>query len=431
MWNGNQLWMSLDPPKDKFRAMSPCVGLTGPVARITLLGWNDRLRDWVQKVNMMLTRVIVTTAIALSSLFVSVAAGASLARRPVAITDQSEAGPEYGFQGEYVGNVSGGYRRTRVGLQIVARANHQLNAVEYRGGLPGSGWDGSEKLHSSGTWNGTVAILRGDARKIVIVNHEVWILSDGDVMRGIIKKVHRQSPTMGLLPPPGADVLFDGHSTIRLQGGRMTSTGLLQEGTETLDSVNDFRLHLEFRTPFMPAATGQGRGNSGIYIQRRYELQILDSFGEEREYNFCGSLYKTRAPDVNMCLPPLTWQTYDVWFRAARFDAKRKKIADARITVVHNGVTIHDNVPIPHKTGAGQPEGPEPLPILFQDHHNPVRFRNIWLVHEAYPTDSDRRSSLPVFESADRGVSRQSSIVLPLVSTNVAPLLSTPLGMRR
>ncbi len=374
------------------------------------------------------SRVLGTTALALGVLFLSSADAARVAERPAAMTDPADAGSEYGFQGEYFGIVSGGYRRTQIGLQIVAGPDQQLRAVEYRGGLPGSGWDGSEKMYSSGAWDRSVAILRGDQRKIVIVNHEIWILSSTNTLRGIIKKVHRRSPTQGLLPPTGAEVLFDGHSTVRLQGGRLTATGLLKEGSETLDSVADFRLHLEFRTPFMPTALGQARGNSGVYIQERYELQILDSFGLEREYNFCGSLYKTRPPDVNMCLPPLAWQTYDIWFRAARFDGQ-KKIADARITVLHNGVKVHDNVAIPNKTGAGSPEGPEPRPIKFQDHHDPVRFRNIWLVRQTYHTDLKTVSPLPVFGSACTGELLRSPSVPPLTRTNVERISYEQFGL--
>lgn len=382
----------------------------------------------------MLNRVFPAAALLCGLLISPWAIAAHVHQRPESFTDIRDAGIEYGFQGEYVGRVTGGYRPVQIGIQIIARPNQQLSAVEYQGGLPGSGWDGSAKKYLDGTFNKSVAILNGSQRKLVIVNNELWVMTPGDVMRGIIKKVHRQSPTMGLLPPPGADVLFDGQSTIRLQGGRMTNSGLLMEGAETLDVYDDFRMHLEFRTPFMPTAEGQARGNSGIYIQRRYELQILDSFGLEREYNFCGSLYKTRPPDVNMCLPPLVWQTYDVWFRAARYDADRNKTEDARITVLLNGVLIHDDVPIPNKTGAGQPEGPEPKTILFQDHHDPVRFRNIWLVNQSYPDHFDWVSpyrSYDCNDCVDVETKPKPSSLFPPARTDVARNPLPPLGFDR
>jgi hypothetical protein len=139
-------------------------------------------------------------------------------------------------------------------------------------------------------------------------------------------------------------------------------------------------MHIEFKTPQLPPhVKGQGRGNSGVYIQRRYEVQILDSFGLPPKNNECASLYKFKAPDKNVCRMPGQWQSYDMIFHAAKFDGSRK-IKKARITLWHNGVLVHDKVELENKTGAGRPEGPKPGPILLQDHGNEISFRNIWII---------------------------------------------------
>ena len=147
----------------------------------------------------------------------------------------------------------------------------------------------------------------------------------------------------------------------------------------TKQDFADFRMHIEFKIPQLPPnVKGQGRGNSGIYIQRRYEVQILDSFGLEPKYNECGSLYRFRPPDQNVCRMPGRWQSYDIIFHAAKFDGN-ERVKNAHITVWHNGVLIHNNVALENKTGAGRPEGPLPGPILLQEHGNEGWFRNIWI----------------------------------------------------
>jgi hypothetical protein len=116
-------------------------------------------------------------------------------------------------------------------------------------------------------------------------------------------------------------------------------------------------------------------------MQGRYEVQILDSFGLSGEHNECGGIYSVKKPDVNMCLPPLSWQTYDIDFTAAKFDAAGKKLANARMTVKHNGTLIHKDVEVPKRTTASPlAEGRENGPIYIQNHGNPLRYRNIWVI---------------------------------------------------
>jgi hypothetical protein len=287
---------------------------------------------------------------------------------------------DFSLQGEYSGNLSGanGARRTS-GLAIVALGRQEFQAVEYPGGLPGNGWNERERITYAGRRDGEILYLTGPAGRLIVERQRAMALHADGALRGTLKKVHRASPTLGAAPPPGAVVLFDGSATEEFNPGRMTADRLLEAGADTRRKFHDFHLHVEFRTPFMPDARGQARGNSGVYIQGRYEVQILDSFGLEGLDNECGGLYKSRAPRINVCLPPGAWQTYEIRFTAARFDTAGRRCSKARITVRHNGVVIHDHVDIPGKTGAGAVEGPQPGPIRFQYHGDAVHFRNIWI----------------------------------------------------
>lgn len=294
-------------------------------------------------------------------------------------TDPAQAGIEYELQGEYAGDVMTDVGPQRFGVQIVALGGGKFRGVGYRGGLPGAGWDRSEKLTAEGTLKGSqVLFAMPDGPQAVLEKGRITV-TEGSTTLAVLQKVHRQSPTLGQKPPPGAIVLFDGTSGEHFTPGTMDGPYLTQ-GNNSKRTFQSFRIHLEFRTPFQPWDRGQARGNSGFYAQGRYEVQILDSFGLEGQDNECGGIYRVARPAVNMCFPPLVWQTYDVEFTAAEFK-EGEKVKNARMTVRHNGVLIHENVEIPHATVAAiLKEGPAPGPIHLQDHGNPVRFRNIWVV---------------------------------------------------
>ena len=298
-------------------------------------------------------------------------------KNKLAFLTPKKAGPDFEIQGEYVGMVHDG--RLKLGLQVIAMGDGQFEGVAYPGGLPGAGWDGKQRVKVSGKTEGDVTVISGDKGSAHIKGGIALAYNDEGERMGELKKVVRKSPTLGLKPPAGANVLFDGKSADKFKNGKLVD-GMLQQGMTSKDKFGSFKLHMEFMLSYMPYARGQGRSNSGVYMQGRYECQILDSFGLTGEHNECGGIYTTAKPKVNMCLPPLSWQTYDVEFHAAEFDAAGKKSKSARITVKHNGVVIHDNVEADHATTASpKKEGPEKGPIYIQNHGNPVRFRNIWV----------------------------------------------------
>jgi cytochrome c553 len=284
--------------------------------------------------------------------------------------EAAAADADFAVQGEYVGE--------RLGVQVVALGKGEFHVVTYTSGLPGAGWDGQPPQVQDADREEAAELLEG------------------------LKKTERVSTTLGAKPPKGAVVLFDGTreslTTHWVPGARATDDGLLAQGCTSIDTFDDFHLHLEFCLPYMPLARGQGRGNSGVYFQGRYESQILDSFGLEGTDHECGGFYDIAAPAVNMCLPPLAWQTYDVEFTSARWHHQGEKTANARITVRLNGVSIHQEVEISAATlAAPQAEAAGPGPIYLQEHGSPVRYRNIWVVRRDAAREA-RRPIVPAFE---------------------------------
>ena len=333
------------------------------------------------------------TSLVVAVLAVGTAATAAPTKNP-AYTDPAQTDADFPFQGEYAGEVSHDGQASPIGVQVIALGDGAFDVVAYPGGLPGDGWvPPADKIKGTGKreGEGAAAVVKVEAidlggvkRKGEIRGNALVVLSESGGELARLPRVNRASPTLGEKPPAGAIVVFDGMQgkgdVSRLAEGRLAEDGLLMEGVTTKDSYGDATWHVEFRLPYQPKDRGQGRGNSGVYVQGAYEVQVLDSFGLEGKNNECGGIYSVAAPFVNMCLPPLVWQTYDISFKAPKIEGG-KEVAPPRMTVRHNGVVIHDNVEIPKTTPGGKAGAtPGTGPLHLQNHGNPVRYRNIWVL---------------------------------------------------
>ncbi|WDQ14641.1 3-keto-disaccharide hydrolase [Rhodopirellula sp. P2] len=287
-------------------------------------------------------------------------------------TDAAKASKEWdGF--EFVGE----FVQDDQAMQVTPSEGRFYVSI-YDGGFPGTGWNGKPIVHEWLDREGIQSRVAG------------W------------QKVDRSAAVVGKKPPANAIVLFDGSNTQAWQNGKIED-GVLKAGARTKDTFRDFRLYLEFMIPLKPEPpiSHPHRGNSGVFAVGAYEVQISDNFGLDPNprawqdmdmlkpvNTWCGSIYGIREADWNVCLPPLAWQSMEIDFTAARFE-NGKKVTPAVISVTQNGVLLHDQVELPRGTGGG-PAGPRPEvgegPIYLQNHGNPNRFRNIWIVPRS-PTD--------------------------------------------
>jgi hypothetical protein len=281
-------------------------------------------------------------------------------KEPDLSTKAAAADPDFKIQGEYDGEVPA---KGKYAAQVVALGGGKFDIYFLAGGLPGAGWDTKTRTKVSAASADGKVKFASDAWSGTIADGMLTGKAEGNDFS--IKQVERKSSTLGAKPPEGAVILFDGKSADEWAKGQIVDGNLLYRGTTSKKGFATGKLHVEFRCPYQPKARGQGRGNSGVYVLGK-EIQVLDSFGLEGKNDECGAFYGNAKPTVNMCLPPLAWQTYDV-------EIKPDEQGDLRATVLHNGVKVHDNYPIAKK-------GAKPVGIHLQDHGNPVVYRNIWMV---------------------------------------------------
>ena len=325
----------------------------------------------------MFRKVLIVTACTLGCLaFAAVALAANQPRGSEPALDP--------IMGEFEGTLTLDGATVKAEAKVIADEDHKYRIVllsppgdakAKRIELAGMGKEGSVAV--SGDWTGEVT-------------KDSLELASKQGGKAEMKRVERKSPTLGQKPPARAIVLLP------FEEGKLANQdqwsnkqwvseddgSILTRGgdTKTNRDFGSYKLHVEFRVPFMPAARGQGRGNSGVYQHGRYEIQVLDSFGLTENPGECAAIYGQKAADINASLPPGQWQTYDIDFTAPRFDASGQQVKGAIITVLHNGVKVHDAVEVTKVTGGAWGRPAKTGPVRLQDHGNPTRFRNIWIV---------------------------------------------------
>jgi len=297
------------------------------------------------------------------------------------------------LMGEYTGTLAlGGVKGPGV-AQVIAEGRGM-----YRAALMRALWQTDPKVKQFRVEmtgkvgaDGRVTLAGGGWKGLLVAGKMLSARADnGDTFDGD-RYNERKSPTLGAKPPAGAIVLLPFKQGTKPSMDEWTNrfwrpldTGAMEVGRGANFTKRKFgsaRFHVEFRCPYEPTKRGQGRGNSGVYFQRRYEIQVLESFGLKSRSNDCGSIYKVANTRVNACLPPLAWQTYDVEFTAAKFGPDGKLVRKPMMTVRHNGILTHKDQALPGKTTAAAASGLTPRDsLMLQDHGNKVRYRNIWVV---------------------------------------------------
>jgi hypothetical protein len=308
----------------------------------------------------------------------------------------------YRRQGEYYGMVGD----KPYGIQVIDFSGGKFEMDIMPGGLPGQGWGANPANYvflKSASSNATSTVFAGSG---ATAGWTISIPAGGNTLTGkgpgnvdvVMKKVYRQSSTLGIAPPAGATILFNGNKTQAKENWGNTpqfydvgGETFLKEGSNSTKNFADHTLHIEFRPPYRPDASGQERGNSGVYVQGSYECQVLDSFGwmndqvdDKHKRYWAGDIYGQFNAKFNMAHPPLTWSTYDIRVTNAVLSGANK--APAHLTVYLNGILVQD-VDVLGPTAQGKAEKAEGGALFVQSHGNPMWYRNIWILPgKVWPT---------------------------------------------
>ena len=327
------------------------------------------------------------------------------------------------IQGEYYGLVQNGATVDTLGAWVVANANNSYTVSLLPGGLvkipgqPGGNWGGTLRYTGTGTWNSTtnafvVTTASGYATASITGADYNRVLT-GTTSTGApftLNRIHRRSPTLGLKPKAswGAAISwFDSAAAAANPSAELSkwvqnnttpqlNGGYLYRGIRSVATHGGGYLHLEVMQPFRPSATGQDRGNSGVYLHSKYEAQVLDSFGKALATNEMGAIYSVKSAAINATLPPMNFQTYDIFFSPRTSGANGAAEGAAVMTVYLNGVLVQDSTSVPITTEAGL-SGSQLSPggLFLQDHGNNVVFNNIWFVPVTAASHDELLQTIP------------------------------------
>lgn len=341
---------------------------------------------------------------------------------PATIANTPAALQAHQIQGEYFGISEAG---DTLGAWVVANANNSYTVSLLPGGLvklpgqtTGGNWGGVLRYTGTGTWNATTnayAVTTASGFSTTsITGTDYNRMLNGTTSGGSpfsLQRVHRRSPTLGLKPKaswgeaqrwfdsaaaavnPAAELAkwVQNNTTPQLNGG------YLYRGVRTVATHGAGYLHLEVMQPFRPSARDQDRGNSGVYLHSKYEAQVLDSFGKSLALNEMGAIYGVKPAAINATLPPMNFQTYDIFFTPRTSGTNGSLPGAAVMTVYLNGVLVQDSTPVPVTTEAGFSGSQLNAGALFlQDHGNNVVYNNIWFIPINASSHQELRNALPM-----------------------------------